>query len=244
MDFLLQAGLSGLDIAVLAVIVLVLPIEAEISNRTLKPRMERNEPGARLWWYAITLVELWAITLAIAWIWLVRGRDWLGLGIGFDGNWGSWIAVGVAAAGTGLMIAQFWTISRGTEALDKARAEMEAAGMDDLSIMPRTPQEYRATQVLSVTAGITEEVIYRGYLIWAFSLFVHPWIGAVMALAVFVFMHRYQDAQGLIRVAIMGAVLTALFLISGSLYPGIILHIAVDLISIGMAWRVRQAKPA
>jgi len=241
MDYLLQAGLSGLDIAVLAVIVLLLPIEAEISNRILKPRMERNEPGARLWWYAITFVELWVVTLAIVWIWLARGRAWPSLGIGFEGSWGSWIAVGVAAAGTGLLVAQAWGLSRGREALDKARAEMAAAGMDDLSIMPRTQQEYRATQALSVTAGITEEVIYRGYLIWAFSLFVHPWIGAALALAVFVFMHRYQDAQGLIRVAIMGAILTLLFLVSGSLYPGILLHVAVDLVSVGMVWRVRQS---
>ncbi len=241
MDYLLQAGLSGWDIAVLAMIVLVLPIEAEISNRTLKPRMERNEPGARLWWYAITFVELWVVTLAIVWIWNTSGRDWPGLGLGFDRGWGSWTALGAAVLATGLMVGQMWTVSRGGEALDKARAELEAAGMDDMSIMPRTSQEYRATKILSLTAGITEEVIYRGYLIWAFSQFVHPWIGAAMALALFVFMHRYQNVQGLIRVAIMGAVLTALVLISGSLYPGIILHVAVDLISIGMVWRVRQA---
>ena len=240
MDYLLQIGLSRWDIIVLALVILVLPIGSEISNRTLKPRMERNEPGARMLWYKMTFVELWVVTAAIVWIWSSQARDWPDLGIGFEAGLWSWLTVGATALMIAVLGVQVWSLGRSPEAVESARAELEAAGMQDLSIMPQTQQEYRATQALGLTAGITEEVIFRGYLIWAFSLFVHVWIAAAMALALFVFMHRYQDIRGQVRVAIVGALMTALFLISGSLYPGIVLHAAIDLFSIGMMWRVRQ----
>jgi membrane protease YdiL (CAAX protease family) len=86
--------------------------------------------------------------------------------------------------------------------------------------------------LVSVSAGVIEEIVYRGFLIWAFAHWMHPVAAAALALAVFVAVHLYQESFGaLARVAVFGAVAVVLVMLSGSLLPAIALHIAVDLAS-------------
>jgi uncharacterized protein len=98
-------------------------------------------------------------------------------------------------------------------------------------LLPRTTAERWYAAGLSVTAGITEEIVYRGLLIAVGmgALGLSKEVAAVGALAVFVAGHLYQGWRGMLVVTLLGATLTSLYLRSGSLLLPILLHALIDL---------------
>ena len=101
-------------------------------------------------------------------------------------------------------------------------------------IAPQTAHERRLAVAVAVTAGITEEVVYRGLLIAAGTrLYDLPLALVVMAgLALFVAAHAYQDRREMVGVAVLGALFTTIYLISGSLLLAIMVHIWQNLVAL------------
>lgn len=98
-------------------------------------------------------------------------------------------------------------------------------------ILPTTKKEKRLWNFVSLTAGITEEIIYRGFLIFAFSyLFPNLSIGAVIFLASLLFglAHTYQGASGVIRTMAIGVFFSILYVSLDSILPVIVLHFFID----------------
>ena len=99
------------------------------------------------------------------------------------------------------------------------------------AIMPVTGREKGVFALLSLTAGVFEELVFRGFL----PLFLIPWTGSYLAGAlpvavVFGFLHAYQGRHGIARTAVMGGILAAGVVWTGSLWPPILAHAALDLI--------------
>lgn len=103
---------------------------------------------------------------------------------------------------------------------------------DVMKMLPRTPVERGWFAVLAITAGITEEVIWRGLLLALLVAFVPglPAYAQALVLAVaFGWAHLYQGVRGMLGTAILGGVLTALYLTTGSLLLPVIVHVLIDL---------------
>ncbi|GAB2490398.1 CPBP family intramembrane glutamic endopeptidase [Streptosporangium sandarakinum] len=102
------------------------------------------------------------------------------------------------------------------------------------AMLPRTPAERRGALVLSVSAGICEEIVYRGLLIALGTrvLGLPLPVAAGLALAVFVAGHLYQGWRGMAMVTLAGFGLTMLYLRTGSLLLPILLHAVVDIRSL------------
>jgi membrane protease YdiL (CAAX protease family) len=98
------------------------------------------------------------------------------------------------------------------------------------ALLPRTPEERGVFTVLSVAAGVGEEVAYRGYAIPVLLPVLGPVGALLLTSAVFGVLHVYQGALGVVRTAVMGAALAAGFLLSGSLLPAMIAHVSVDIL--------------
>ncbi|MEV7007504.1 CPBP family intramembrane glutamic endopeptidase [Streptosporangium sp. NPDC051022] len=98
-------------------------------------------------------------------------------------------------------------------------------------LLPRTAAERWYAAGLSVTAGVTEEIVYRGLLIAAGTgaLGLSKEVAALGALAVFVAGHLYQGGRGMLMVTLAGLGLTVLYLRTGSLLLPILLHALIDL---------------
>lgn len=96
--------------------------------------------------------------------------------------------------------------------------------------MPRTRSERRSWTVVSITAGITEELVFRGYLMWLFSSIVPTVWAVVLSSLLFGLQHVYQGPLGVIRTAATGAVLCGLYLASCSLLMPVVAHILIDLL--------------
>jgi membrane protease YdiL (CAAX protease family) len=95
-----------------------------------------------------------------------------------------------------------------------------------------TPTARRGWAGLSLSAGVTEELTYRGLLVLALSLAVPDLPhGAVVAVAAVLFglAHWYQGWLGVLTTGVVGAAFTQLYLSTGSLLLPMVLHVLVDL---------------
>ena len=78
----------------------------------------------------------------------------------------------------------------------------------------------------SITAAFCEEVFYRGFAITALSSELGSiWIAGIISSIIFALMHipRYGPG-GFVQIGIVGLLLMILFIITGSIYPGILMH--------------------
>jgi membrane protease YdiL (CAAX protease family) len=99
------------------------------------------------------------------------------------------------------------------------------------ALLPRSPGEKWAFAGLSACAGFGEEMAYRGYVL---AMLV-PLLGTTVAVAVssvvFGVLHAYQGPQGVLRTAVMGAVMAGGYLATGSLWPVILAHLLFDVLA-------------
>jgi len=105
------------------------------------------------------------------------------------------------------------------------------------SMLPRTAPERRWFSAVALTAGVAEEVVYRGFGIAVLAAFAPwlPWWGLVLAAgAAFGLAHAYQGVAGILTTGLLGCVLAAVYLDTGSLLVPIVVHAAIDLRFLGV----------
>lgn len=190
--------------------------------------------------YQKTILFLWGLAVLALTVWAFQGRNFndLGLNTG-QASYAIWVWFAVAAASF-LLFAQSYRAGTNHAAAQSIMTSLEKEdGVKD--IMPRTPEDYRLFKIVSVTAGITEEILYRGFLIWFLSAWLPLWVAAGVSVVVFVLGHLYQKSiTALAQVAGIAVLLTLVYLFSGSLLPAILLHIVIDLAGNATVWRARQ----
>ncbi|GEK22801.1 CPBP family intramembrane glutamic endopeptidase [Cellulomonas xylanilytica] len=100
------------------------------------------------------------------------------------------------------------------------------------ALWPTTRAACRGWAGLSFSAGVTEEVSYRGLLVLALALAVPglPDLAFVAVAAIlFGLAHWYQGRLGMLATGALGALFTQLYLATGSLLLPMVLHVLVDL---------------
>lgn len=102
-------------------------------------------------------------------------------------------------------------------------------------LLPHTSYERRLWLLVSITAGICEEIIFRGFLLWyfpvlgaVFRLEVPPLAALVLSSILFGFAHIYQGWRGVLGTGLLGALFAYLYISTGSLILPILCHILVD----------------
>jgi membrane protease YdiL (CAAX protease family) len=103
-------------------------------------------------------------------------------------------------------------------------------------IMPRNFREKWFFSALAVTAGISEEFLYRGFVFMAFYRMTVNYGPPDMAAGIlssvwFSFAHLYQGRRGLITTFVVGAILVSVRIWTGSLIPVMAAHIGIDLMA-------------
>ena len=112
------------------------------------------------------------------------------------------------------------------------------------AMLPRTPGERWAGAGMAVTAGVCEEIVFRGLLIALGTALGLPlYAAAALSLAVFVLGHLYQGGRALPGVALAGLALTVLYLRTDSLLVPILLHVLIDLRSLAFSSPAQRPEP-
>ena len=212
----LLGGLSLLDTILLATLLIAMPVLAIAQVPLAQEALIERLPA-----YWSSIATLWVLG-TISWLVGTRteGLAAIGLTLLPPVPFIAW-TLGLTAAGLGIIVV-FRQVALGLRVRESPLLR---------SLLPRTAEERGVFAILSLAAGVGEEVAYRGYAIPVLI----PVVGSVGALlltsAVFGVLHVYQGTLGIFRTAVMGATLAGGFLLSGSLLPAIIAHTAIDLLA-------------
>ena len=181
-------------------------------------------PGARVAHYWATIVVEWIPALYLLALWAVFRRPWDDLYLGRS----SLFRLGLGFAFALALIIFLWnqqrTILARPKLIERVRQKMSFAD----PFFPHTDAERHHFWFVAVTAGICEEILYRGFL---FS-FLRAWTGIIGAIVissiVFGWAHIYQGYRFVPRTALVGLFLAVIVVVTKSLWPAILIHAAID----------------
>jgi membrane protease YdiL (CAAX protease family) len=99
------------------------------------------------------------------------------------------------------------------------------------ALLPVTAAERRSFVGVAVTAGIAEEVVFRGFLLVYLTDVLSMPVGPAMLVSAVLFglAHAYQGPVGVLLTGLAGYWLAGLYVLTGSLLLPIVLHALVDL---------------
>jgi len=89
---------------------------------------------------------------------------------------------------------------------------------------------------VSLSAGICEELLFRGYLIPWLGQALPIWAAVLLSSVLFGLLHAYQGPAGIVRTGAVGLVLALVFVATGSLLVPIVLHVVVDAYAGALSW--------
>jgi uncharacterized protein len=185
----------------------------------------------RLSLYQSTIFFQWLIVAFVAWRVIARGvsPDELGLSVSAP-----WRILWTSVALTGLLCANQIIGLRKIAARPSEKRGSVFAVTE--KIMPRSTRENWFFSALAVTAGCSEEFLYRGFVFMAFYRMMVNYgspdtVAGILSSTWFSLAHLYQGRRGLITTLVVGVILVSVRVWTGSLIPAIAAHIGIDLVA-------------
>lgn len=176
--------------------------------------------------------DLSLVCLIIFLIWRNR-ESFSHLGWSFGDGW---LEVGLGFA---LFVPVFYGTSLLSALLKKIGFSAPAQPLPSF-LTPTGLPEYLLAFFLVVVVAVSEETIFRGYLILRFrALHKNPIVAVALSTAIFSLGHGYEGPAGLVAVLVIGAILALVYLWRGSLVAPIIIHFMQDFTGLILAPLVR-----
>jgi len=188
--------------------------------------------GDRRLLYLTSIATQWVITIVIAWRAFARGLSSAEMGLKFTPRVGLlWIGFGGAALfGT----AHWFNLRRVGKSTNPAVERIRSLGT---KIFPHNNCELALFVLLSMTAGICEEFIYRGYVCGTlFHVHAPVWAVLLVSSVLFGLAHAYQGRGGVLGTLLLGTIFGLTRILYDSLVPVVLWHVTVDVVA-GVAGR-------
>lgn len=218
----------------------VVPIVEVRYDRRLK---QYTSSERRMAWYRLNIIVLCilaVVALALAYpvnIFVQANRGSVATWLGAH-KVASLGATAFAVAFTALTLAQGFKA-----AIDRTFRLRIAKAMRSVRFMlPVTGRERQWWILVSLSAGVCEEILYRGFATQYFSGSLGTTIslgtvGAWLTASLFFgFAHAYQGVAGIVRSGLAGLLLGAIAILSGGLLISIVLHFLFD---VQLLWMYR-----
>jgi membrane protease YdiL (CAAX protease family) len=220
---------------VLVVLLLIFPIGGWWAYRRFLERLARDGDAALVREYRITLLWLTCLGIGTVAVWAAGGRSLAALGLIMPrGGTDSGILLGIAGGACAGLIVRPAAAALSAKAAAGLRRQMGKIE----AFLPKTGEQLAWGLVVSLFAGLCEEIAYRGYLIPYCRFWLAEWPALIAASILFGLAHIYQGAAGTLVTAALGLSFGYLFVESGSLALPIALHAAVDISAMVTAWIV------
>ena len=222
----------------IAILMVALPLSA--MRRTF-PRilreLERGVPGLRGRLYVNVSIQQTALGLALLGYWWVEARPFASLGLGFD--------TGGPFALTALFTLSFaaaWVVGHALLAgHEGGRDWMRRYAERTLLFLPHTLGERNRFFLLSISAGVWEEIYFRGFLLAYLTYFFGVLSAVIASSLVFALAHLYQGWVNAGIVFAMGVIFSVIFVWSGSLWLAMFLHVVIDANAAFVGLRLNRA---
>jgi len=229
----LANGQSALDLALFVLAAAVLPVFSIHSGT----RVAKDPAQPLIPRYWLTVARGVVVTALLLGLWRLEARplDALGLGTPAGAGLYCFAIVGILAFVMAGQVVFFERIVKPAR-LAKLRAQLP-----ELKILPRNGSELAVFLLVAVMAGIWEELLYRGFLIWFLAPYATLWGAVALSTAVFALGHVYQGWRGIPRAGLLGLLFAVGYVVTRSLWWLMALHALVDVYGGLIAWSVMRA---
>jgi membrane protease YdiL (CAAX protease family) len=197
-----------------------------------QPRMKGTtfDTDLKFGMYVGNSLFLWAMAIVVGVVWKLAGRPLADLGL----RWGDTSTVWVPVLIVGFALwygLDTWHEVRSPDRLRRATERWRT----HTPFMPETWKEYHVFSLLAVSAGVCEEIVFRGFFISYLLLLLGDsapatLVALVLPALVFGFSHMYEGLQVVSKIVIMSVAFGIVFILSGSIIVLIVVHILVDLV--------------
>lgn len=222
-------------------IVLLFAVAYPLSGYHQQKLFKINESGKltkKIRWYYNTILWGWIPVIAVIVVIWLSGFRFRNIGLkqinlsesGFD-NWIIYLLTGLYIVYLCYNIYSLFALRINP---DIRRRSLNQVPVRLRPMLPVTSGERKVWVLVCVTAGITEEILYRGYLFFALGLlfpFLPLWSVLLISSALFATGHIYQGKSA-IRPAVAGFFFGLFYILFDSIIPVIIAHILQDIVVI------------
>jgi uncharacterized protein len=219
-------------LATIFVILLVVVAPARGKRRyAMLVEQVRTNPRARARFYVRGIVAQWIAVGLVGVVGLLASRGPASIRLTLHHTRSSWSSFALVMTVVLVLAVGFSVLAfrkSGPETINRIRKQVRGF----VELIPRSTEERRTFMAVAVTAGICEEIIFRGfgisYVKWllpgANSLVVILIIGAAFGVA-----HSYQGRRNVVVTGVLGGLLAWITILSGTLLPAMAIHFAIDL---------------
>jgi membrane protease YdiL (CAAX protease family) len=165
---------------------------------------------------------IFAIVVVALWVW--QQRDFADIGFRDPELLRTTIGIIVSIAFIAMIVIPIRRMSLSSDGPEVFTQQIGELGL----ILPQTKKEESWFKLVSTNAGITEEFIFRGYLIWYLLHFLPMAGAATVAVLLFGFAHAYQGLKQLPGIILVSAVATGLYVYTESLLVPMLFHVFLD----------------
>lgn len=228
------------DHALFALLLVVPLIEWKWSWPRHLARLASEPAHARIAFYRKIILGEWIPTIALLAFWAALHRPWHALQLTGDTPLGLGLGFASVLVLIGLLLLQRRALLSRTDRRSRARRALNYVE----PLLPYTPTERKLFWIVSATAGICEELFFRAFLPWYLSAWMSLVWAVVAASILFGIGHVYLGLVQVPKTAIVGLLFAVVVGLTGSLWPAMLLHGAVDWNSGELAFRLlRSAEP-
>jgi uncharacterized protein len=236
--------LTPLDVTFVTLIAVVWPLyEWRIGWPGFVRRAAVDADRARVREMAVDIIGVqWALTAALLLLFRYEARPLSSIALSPVVGWRWIVAIVPNAALAYITWRNGVVLRRSAKARASVRARIEGAGELSL-LLPRTTGQVVLFIAVSITAGICEELLFRGFVWHALAAWMGPWLAVIPTSLAFGLGHAYQGRTGVLKTGIVGVVMTAMVVLTGSLIPAMVLHALIDLQGM-VAWTGARQEPS
>lgn len=219
--------MNAVDLVLLLLLFVVEPVWGVYKVRSVDARVAAGRHVDRLRFYRHTAILEWLFLAALGVAWFSLERPVENLGFVPPGGPGFWVGMILVMLGTGVLV-RSWRQAKTADDDDKVRVRESLGRL--VHFLPHSRHELRSFYRVSLTAGIVEEIIYRGFVLWLLDQYMPLWGAVVVSSIGFGLCHSYQGASGVIRTGLVGLAFAMLYVGSGSIWLPIIAHALLDML--------------
>ncbi len=218
------------DHLIAGILMIVAPMYTLLKRRTRSIEGMVFDTPMKISLYVSNSLFQWGIVAVVLLAWVLQGHPLKTMGLQLPNLelW-PWI-ITVTLLFWGAYAWNTWQQIGTPEALAEALAQWRSK----TPFMPAKPKEYRWFILMAFTAGICEEILFRGFLmtyLQALSYESPKYQSMVVSAAVFAVLHIYQGRVAALKIFAFSMVFGALYILTNSILPSIFVHVLVDLIS-------------
>lgn len=215
------------DHVLILLLFVVQPVYGLFESRRIYARAKAGQPLDRIRFYRQTALLEWTFLVGLAVAWFIFRRPLVDLGFATPGGPGFWGGTVLLVLLTGYLLYSWRGAKRASNA-DRVK-QSECIGKIT-HFLPHTIRELRSFVGVSITAGIVEEIVYRGFVLWYLAQLMPLWLAVVVSSIAFGLAHSYQGANGALRCGLIGLAFGVFYVVTGSIWLPIVAHALLDML--------------